>query len=216
LTKIIQKCGPAKVRPGQVYEVFKRIEKVEDFSAVWNRKRLDVVFVSDQEEEVLTQVTVLRLVQSPGVFKFEDFVMDVKNEIPSLLFFRCRNRIRTLKWVLKENPGIEGKSVFVFTKNFMSKVRKALKSSEFQERINKNLFFAGVISQDIDYLINVEYPGLVDFQNQLNSLSKDSTILTLISDENQKDLTILKYFLKNFTEVNFPSLDLKNPYNPHQ
>jgi hypothetical protein len=99
--------------------------------------------------------------------------------------------------------GTSGKTIYIFTLNFLKKVKKILKNSQFQDLINTSIFISeeSVPTKEIDLWINVEYPGLVSFHQQLNSLPSTSSILTLIKDEKPKDLTTLKYFLRNFTEV---------------
>ena len=203
LSNILKKNGPGKVNHTQIYELFKIIEGLEEYYNHYHRNNLDIVYISDHNEEILSQVATQRLTQSPLIFKFDYSEISTQTSIPNLQFFRCKNRVKTLRWLLTDNVGTSGKTIYIFTLNFLKKVRKALKNSQLQELLNTSIFLSeeSVPTKEIDLWINVEYPGLVAFHQQLNSLPSTSTILTLIKDENPKDLTTLKYFLRNFTEV---------------
>lgn len=214
LQKTLQKGGPGKVSCKKVFKLIQTIEKIDDFPIVWRRKYIEIVYITSHSEEILNQLIVSRLSEDYLTFKFDSSELSVKKNIPILRFLRCKNRVKSLKWVLSDNVGLTGRDVYIFTKNLLPKVKKIVKNLEIREKCLGKIWICEerVLANEIQVWINVEYPGLADFQQQLNSLPPNTTIITLISNEDPKDLMILQYFLRNLTSVSFPQLNINSKF----
>ena len=214
LQKTLQKSGPGKVRSKKVFKLIQVIEKIDDFPILWRRAHIEIVYVTSHSEEILSQVVVSRLSQDYLTFRFDTSELVVKKSIPVLRFLRCKNRAKSLKWVLSDNIGLAGKDVYVFTKTMLPKVKKIVRNLEAMEKCLGQIWICeeSVPINEIQVWVNVEYPGLLDFQQQLNSLPPSTTIITLISNEDPKDLMLLQYFLRNFTSVTFPQLNINSKF----
>ena len=166
-----------------------------------------IVYVTSDSDDILHQNTILRLCENYVLFKFtaDDFL--TKKKSPKLYFVNSKNAIKTLLWIIRDNPGFDNKNICVYTKLHRMKLAKLIKVQRIQEKISGNLIICTELVQEsvADVWINVEYTGLDEFKQILQFMSPDSQVITIISKVDKEDIDELQDFIQSFsdTKINY-------------
>lgn len=183
LEKILYKYSPSKVKHNQIHQIYSILEKNDNFSAIWRRKNIKIVYITDESEDITTKISVLRLLEDPITYTFTEKDMEFNKPTRKIDTLKCKNIFKTLAWVLSENPGFIGKVVRVSTNNSSEKVAKIIKSLKIQGKIQTDIEIATemIDSSNIDVWVTLEPQSTESFQGLLSFLPLSCRIISIQS-----------------------------------
>lgn len=192
--------------------MFQAIERKADFSTLWIRKALKIVYVTSDNDDLLHQNSILRLCDSFTLFRFTASEMSLKKSLPKLIFLKSNNIIKTVLWLVKENPGFTNKTICISSPTHNNKLKKLLSQPEIKKSLSGNIIISDEtpISTVIDVWISTTYSSLSELIQITNFMPDTSQVITFLNNSNEPDLEELKTYLKDHPDVKFPNLSTNN------
>jgi hypothetical protein len=148
----------------------------------------------------------LRLCEDYLIYKFTSEELEAKQEIPCLKFFKCKNIVKSLLYILRGNPAFQCKNICIFADFYKKKLEKMLNSKKIKEELTGNIIISSekVQSYQFDIYINAECPQFQNFKSQLNNLPAESQIITLLPQSSNSEVLEIQSYLESYPQVNFP------------
>ena len=149
-------------------------------------------------------MTLLRITESPIIYKFNSEDLQFSKNIAKLVFIRSKNNPKTLLWVLLDNETLTNKNIQIFTQKHKAKIEKLLTVPSLQARIYGNVSICSefIVNTEIHIWINAEYFGLESLKQVIEFMPESSKILTILSKNDE--ISDLQEFCSHLKDVVLP------------